>query len=497
VKLRTHNILAILPIFLGMTCIIGFSRYTAEIHEIRWGLREEIASYAISIAAFLSPRASTQKALLQDDSTPWQHALPVVLARIAATAAQRLRYVILYDATGQKPLVTWGVVPESHENTVPSETLALLRQGHLVRDDMPPVTAAQQLMTAYAPIKALSGSVEPGSAAQGSGQTDLVGILRVAIETRDVQKQAQAIFRQISLHSGILLLLGLGVIVLISAIVSRPINSVTQLVARTGSDVGYEPSGVISIQEFRDLGNTFDTMRDVLEESETRLNRFLIQGTQFRSRIDLAKAYVEDFWPPLHGRFGDVEVAGGLFGERFTGSFFGVLERGDGFYALAGRIQGEGDLDPVVMASGAWSFIKADLLRFDLQEVFERVADIFVFEAFVCVHWAGEESVCQVWMMEPLPPTVQYGTRPFQPPDLMRLVDQYCALGHRQQPFHPDDTIAIHTFAGETAEKIDIYLRRFPQLSPEDLLQELAIFLGPECDGAMVVVKHQGPASNP
>jgi hypothetical protein len=265
-----------LPIFLGMTCIIGFSRYTAEMRESRWGLGEEMASYASAIAAFLSPKEPTQTALPQTDSTPWQHALPVVLERLATTAAPRLRYVILYDATGQKPLVTWGVLPEGHDNTVPSETLARLQQGHLVRDDVPPVGAAQQLMTAYAPINVLSRSAEPSAAAPGTGQTALVGILQVVIEAREVQVQAQEILRQISLYSGMILLLGLGVIVLISAIVSRPINALTQLVARTSTDVGYEPSGVISIQEFRDLGNTFETMRDVLEESETRLNRLLI-----------------------------------------------------------------------------------------------------------------------------------------------------------------------------------------------------------------------------
>ena len=53
-KLRTQNIVALLPVFLGMTCIIGLSRYTAEMQEIRWGLSEEIAAYATSIAEFLS-----------------------------------------------------------------------------------------------------------------------------------------------------------------------------------------------------------------------------------------------------------------------------------------------------------------------------------------------------------------------------------------------------------------------------------------------------------
>ena len=45
-KLRVQNIVVLLPVFLGMTCIIGLSRYTAEMHEIRWGLSEEIAAYA-------------------------------------------------------------------------------------------------------------------------------------------------------------------------------------------------------------------------------------------------------------------------------------------------------------------------------------------------------------------------------------------------------------------------------------------------------------------
>jgi hypothetical protein len=487
--------LVILPIFLGMTCLIGFSRYTAEIHEIRWGLREEIASYATAIAAFLTPTDATRNAEMQTDRIPRQHALQTILDRIDVTARQRLRYVILYDAAGQRPLATWGNTPEGRVPTVPSAMLALLQEQDLVLGAVPPVGATQQLMTVYAPLKVPRLSATPAALLQGTGATALLGIVLVAMEARDEQVQAQQIFRQLSRQSVLILLLGLVLSLIISAMLSRPINALTQFVARaSGTDGGYEPSGVISIQEFNDLGNTFDTMRNVLEEAETRLNRLLIQGTQFRSRIDLARVYVEDFWPPLQGRYGNVEVVGGLLGEKFTGSFFGVVEGRDGFYALVGRVQGHGDLDPVVMASGVWSFIKEDLRHLEPQEAFERVADILVFEAFVCLQWTEAHPLCKVWTMEPFEPAAQHSTRPFQPPDLLRIVHQYCALAQCRQPFCPDDPVAIHTFSGDTAEKIAIYLRRFPQLSAKDLLQELAIFLGPECDGAVLLLQHTGMA---
>ena len=201
-----------------------------------------------------------------------------------------------------------------------------------------------------------------------------------------------------------------------------------RLVTGEVTEADYEQDGMISIQEFSDLGNTFDTMRNVLEESETRINRSLIQSTQFRSRADLARAYVEDVWQPIHGVYGNMEVAGRLLGERFAGSFFGVVERTDGLYALVGRIQGQGDLDPVVIASGACSFMKEDLRHRDPEDTFLRTADIFIFESFACVQCVDDQVSCTLWTMDTLDLVPQLTLKPLQPPDTMWSINQYLAL---------------------------------------------------------------------
>ena len=53
--LRTQNLFVLLPVFLGMAVIIGFSRYTAELQELRWGLDQEAASFVRDAGGLRSP----------------------------------------------------------------------------------------------------------------------------------------------------------------------------------------------------------------------------------------------------------------------------------------------------------------------------------------------------------------------------------------------------------------------------------------------------------
>ena len=59
----------------------------------------------------------------------------------------------------------------------------------------------------------------------------------------------------------------------------------------------------------------------------------------------------------------------------------------------------------------------------------------------------------------------------------------------RTVPLQPHVPHALHPFEGRTAEIIDRYAHAFPELSPEELLEDLAAALPPGTSGSLIVVK--------
>lgn len=481
----------ILPMFFAMACMIGLSRYTAERRDIRWGLTAEIDSYMTAMVEFL--RSKTLPILRQDaDVEKGTRAFLAALDRLAMTSGHRLRTVILFDASGQKPLVTWinhrvvqrtgadaEALTDAWDTSSGTDTdaatthcMAQLQKRAMARGAVLDIGSRQTVMSACAAIEAVAAA--PASRAAQNSQFARLGVVWLTLDATELHAQASQIRHEIALQTILILLLGLVVVGLISAVIAQPLKSLSRFVAGEARAMRAAGDSFLSIREFSDLENMFETMKNVLDESETRLNRALLQGAQFRSRTDLARVYVEDYWQPIHGVYGPAEVAGGLLGMYFTGSFFGVVADAVGLYALTGQMQSQDTLDPVVMASGAWTFLKEALQQLAPDQAFEHATEVFDFAALTCVRYEFGHDTCTLWSM----------AAPERAPSRV-------ALRQHQSPFCRGDSLMIHTYTGTVAGQIEIYFRRFQKLPPAEFLHELAVFLGADCAGAVLVMQHR------
>src|SRR5262249_43560731 len=126
------------------------------------------------------------------------------------------------------------------------------------------------------------------------------------------------------------------------------------------------------IQEVADLGNTFNTMTDVLRDVLTRTRRSLIEGEQFRTSADLARVYVDRCCAPLRLNLGGGRVAARHMrtgssalaapsgrGPAATGAFYTAFEARPGAYCAAvGRVRVEGELESAIEASAAAAHLR-------------------------------------------------------------------------------------------------------------------------------------------
>lgn len=518
-KIRTQNLLFIVPIFLGVAIINGLLSYSRQLAEVKWGMEEEIEALAIVTAEFTDGDVC-RKLMDGEVSSEDLEGLRLPLERIMEIDAEkqnmdqkqsdrnrvwiwiwkkllrqaqgystweRLRRLFILAPDGQQVIFKLGrdadegVYPtfphviEAIENNnlrllrrTPDDKMIGLRQdeiigvsnlveaiehSNVVFTDVHQHLSDDAIMTAYAPIY------------DGAGA--LSGILGVEMGAETLGIQKSLIGMKITIISAGIFLLGTLAALFISGVIARKIRELTEA-ARAVVEGDYNRRvDIETIQEVIDLGNTFNTMSSVLEEVLSRTKRELIDGEQFRTQADLAKAYNETLWKPREETFGDVEVAARLISGRPTGDFFGVFQVASGsIYATLGRVRAEEDLDSVTLASAAFSLIRQGLDKCEPKQVFRNVCELLDVETWQCICWNEGGSEVQWLGHNP------DGDLPLQ--GTMSLQER--------------TPLAFHTLGKVADEKIDSYVKLFGHLRPTELMEDLMVVLAEESEGGLIII---------
>ena len=70
-RIRTQNLIVIIPLFLGMAVATGAMTYSTARQEMLWGLEEEATSLSIAISALERPNSFPAIAACGLDSLMW------------------------------------------------------------------------------------------------------------------------------------------------------------------------------------------------------------------------------------------------------------------------------------------------------------------------------------------------------------------------------------------------------------------------------------------
>ena len=493
-KIRTQNLLAIVPIFLGIAIISSFLNYTEQLAEIKWGVHEEIKALATTTAGFIDEDVCRK--LLNGELDPKRSDISLILQRIVKLDSQKKimtqkqhdnwvnriwisiwKQLQSLSGNQQQEYSTWAklqhffiVAPDGGRQIIykpdkeywkisvskPIEEIKNIIERIEQVDDKVYLSAPEPgsaIMKAYAPIVGRSGT--------------LAGILGVEISTENIRTQKGMVLLKISIISLITILFGALITLFISGIITRKIRELSEAAGVVAEGHYDRRVNIETIQEVIDLGNTFNTMSSVLEEVLSRTKRELIERRQFRTQADLAKTYNETFFEPQERTFGDIEIAARLISKRPTGDFFGVFQVDSGsIYAVLGRVRAEEELDSVTFASAAFSLIRQELSKIEPEQVFKNVCELFDVETWECIYWDEAGSKIQ-WL----------GHNPNGGPPLQRTM-----------PLQKQKTLVFHTSRETTGETIDSYVRLFGYLLPVELMEDLMGILDEESEGSLITI---------
>ena len=448
-KIRTQNLSAIVPIFLVMGLISGTLTYITQRQEIMWGMREEISAMAITMAEFLDHEVI--RGLQEEpENEELTRSLEATLKRVERWNKKQRFFLLTSDY--QEVLFSFGGKNENSNISQQAQKFSKLKDGNadIILTGVERDNQNRAIMTAYVPI-------------YDQART-LLSVLVVEIDAQYFLDRKKEIRNRIYIVTSLTVLLGIIIASLISHIIAREINQLTQASLTVASGKYNRRVDIGKIQEVSDLTNTFNTMSSILEEALSKTKRALIEGEQFRTSVDLANYFSQNFFAPIEDDFNKVSVSARLISNNPGGDFFGVFNVDNGTYVVLGRLSGNGELDTVTSASAAYAFVQQELEQRDPQQAFENAKRLFDLETFQCIFWDGAGEEIHTY----------------------RSFDS--SLLESANPLKENRVAVFHTLSEANSEKVDLFVRNYGQISPQELMKDILNVLVDDGIGSLILL---------
>lgn len=462
-KIRTQNLLVIVPLFLGLALLSGWLAYTVQRREILWGMHEEATSLAIAVAEFVD--GDLYRDMLGPNGNPayvgtLAHPFRLILQHEQAHAIFALtpdgrRLVFSVDSGFVERIDgdTSRFVVQNKAFPYDSGMVELMRRDSFYVTDVRDLPGKGPTMTAYAPILDSTGT--------------LAGILGIDIDGTDFLLVSDDLLVKFGMLGGGIVLLGVIASLFLSGMFTRKIRELGAAADEvSGGNLDLEIK-VGTIQEVSDLSNTFNTMSSVLKNVLSKIRRALIEGEQFRTENDLARVYVEEFWKPLDVVCGNVRVVGRMLGHNSVGAVMSVVEIDRACHAFVGFVRQEAQVVTATRASAVCSFLHQELGRRPVGDVLNEAVAIFNIESLNYLHCPADATEVEFWSLQP----------------------DGSGFHHRSEPLSPGAPISIHTFPASIAATIDDYLHKFARLSAAELVDDIVLMLDHGVRGCFLILK--------
>ncbi len=452
-KIRTQNLLTIVPIFIVLAAITGALSFTSQKQELLWGMRECVSSIATTTAEFIDGDA------YPDWRSKGIRTRPGLEFTVAVNRIMKWKQADrLYGLTAEGSTVTFTTadttVPLWHlpyvkemQNAISADTVKEIYISDIIRTD-----SARHVMAAFAPIK--------------NSKNEITGILAAEIDAAGYLASLEAVTRETYLIAAGIILIGLITAVLLSRYLTRRITQLTHASRVVGAGQYEFEVNIRSPRELKDLSNTFNTMSSVMKDVLHKTKRSLLEEEHFKKESDLAKTYDETVPRSFGKKFGGWWTAGCVFSAHSYHEFVDSLESGDTFYMLLGSVKPGEPLQAVRQKAALLSFLKPLLAKTDLPEAVRLALELFEPEELHVVKLQSGSGV----------------------------IHKCSAANGRitvENPVLTEQTpLAVHTVDDASFHTISSYMRQLSHLPLQDLASDLHRILTGRTDGGLLLIQN-------
>ncbi|MBD3267695.1 hypothetical protein GF373_13580 [bacterium] len=484
-KMLYQNALYSIPIFLTMVAVIGFSQYVSERRENLWSAQNELQSFSIAIAELVNPYVLEATKNEKSAFAKKQH----TLASLQTVFSQGLmRSLQIIEGEGKHVLFQWGDSPihsirellamrawrgekgKGTNNKEPEDAFAIVspfRPGG--QED------AVDTMAAIAPVY--------------NGKKQIPYYILIEKDVSNIAANDRQIFREILYVSGLVIVLGFLASMLLSFLVNQPIQTLYNALTYTADHLEGQPISGSRFREFNELSHTYNTMVNVLGEATNRINLELVEGEQFATPYDYAKAYVKEFCQPRQLETCSADGYGQIVGFSTRG-FYHLSEEQDKIVAFVGQIDyvTDTDVDIYITEDGfdigekqlIWNYPQSSILSSAVCSLLTRA-----------IREEKVERLCQT--IQALASLRHFQCLILDPSGFYEQYLYHHERGHcayTTHKAHPRQILLLHTFDRNSAERLNQYIPLLGTRSAENIMKEAVHMIEPGHDGAMVILRY-------
>ena len=464
-RLRTQNMLFLLPVFLVAIVVMGGYKYYTEREVLLSGQKNKANAVAVSIAEFLTPSSLNDLKTISGSDDIVSGKVERAISRILDDGlAVRLS---VHDPKTFQEIYAWGQMASLDGVAYLSENREWFQ--HMLDADRQEHHEEIDTLVAY-PNKNKKGALPilVASAPVDDGFGRLAAVVMVEVDGSGINQKSMAILRELARICFTVLLIGAAAALALSFVMSRSIKELTRSIQNVQSGNLNEIRLTSNIREIAALENTYNTMIDVLREEQQRDKDELMQIENLRIQKDLENVFGQVIWPEINIKSGYLSGYG-VIHDLTDGEFMDLIETGSGLYAIIGRIV-EQDFTAVVSAASIVPFWRSQIASKSIEEVLELFQTLFEFD-WVCCCAASLTG----------------------PPVLKRWIkrEKDAEMTFEEMKFEANSSVILHSPNGKAVENIERFVKRIGHLEPKVLCQHLRRALGDSLEGPIVIL-HAG-----
>jgi HAMP domain-containing protein len=448
-RFRVQAFFSIMPVFLGLAVGSGLLGLTLERREIVRGVQEEARAMAVTTAEFLD---APRMAILVRGETSTRDAHRVALAVDRILAPGRTQRLLLVAPDGDSVLASFGVAAGS-----PAIGISL-DPASVVVGDMIESPDGRLKLPAGAPIRDADG--------------DLAGYIVVEIDAGNAATAMAALLDKTMIIGIAISLVGLGVVVFISTVITNRIRRFRAAFA--SASIGNHAMRLADNQVIREMGqlaNAFNTMQSVIDDLLLRRRRALREAEQFRGDAELAQAHAALFARPVAAGRDGTRLLARLIGRAPAGHFATIVATPTGLIGVVAALDGEGgELTRAQRASAARALVERLLEERPPAEALDELNRLFPLAAGRALLLAPGAEPAATWILDS---------------GQGRFIGETLSLGR---------VLVLHTLGAGADRIIGLFVTETATLEIENLAGTLDSILGESLNGALLIAGQVNPA---
>ncbi len=437
-NIKHRNLLTVTPIFFIIILIISILNYNNDKNEIMWKINEEAKSIAIGSSIFIENIIKNSSILNKKDE------ILMHLKRI-----KKYNQVDEFYITDKSNTIILTTEDNSNRKVIKQKDMELKDKNILLSKIY--TDNNNSFINASTNIKKNSKSI---------------AILTVKVNANSIIEHLKKSLLTLVITVIIITIVGFILSIIISNIVIKRIKTLKR-VANSIAEGNYNQRGnLLDIKEFKDLENTLNTMKSIMQEILFKAKNSIIEQKQFSSSSDLGDIYSSIFLNSKIKLDSNIEIGIKKIGNIPVESLFNIVSNKNKLFLFKGEIKAQKKpIDSAIKASSANYYLSKKLKQSSSLAFINEFKKDFHIEKLSIIEIDKKSLNLNRYELS------------------KKEINKSCIK------IEKDKVIYFYTFNKEVDKELEVYIKNYKFLNIKEISDDLEILFKDRYNGLILLIK--------